>query len=70
MTIKWFWVAAVAILCLAAGVAVWSLNGEAPAQPAPGMHCGGGGGWMAEQLTPEQRQEVKAKIMEMKDDGA
>ena len=70
MTIKWFWVAAVAILCLAAGVAVWSLNGEAPAQPAPGMHCGGGGGWMAEQLTPEQRQEVKAKIMEMKDQGA
>ena len=70
MTIKWFYVAAVAILCLAAGVAVWSLNGEAPAQSGPGMHCGGGGGWMAEQLTPEQRQGLKAKIMEMKDEGA
>ena len=72
MSAKWLWVTIVAVICLGAGVAVWSVNGEGEAPPHHGSkgQCGAHMGRLTEQLTADQRAELKAKITELKTSGA
>jgi cell division protein FtsN len=71
MRAKWLVVAIAGILILGLSVAIWSQECQVPAQTGEG-HCaraGAGPGCMA-QLTDEQRELLKAKVVEMREQDA
>jgi len=68
MKMKWLWIGAVAMLCAVLTAAVWAVN-----TPGLGQEAGGAQGMRQGRkppLTPEQREELKAKVKEMKEEGA